>query len=495
MDNALDTGLTPPKLSLGLKPIVLALAMPFGMTVGSAASAANFTVTNLNDAGLGSLRQAIADANAAPGADTITFAAGLSGSITLTTGQLTVTDSVTIQGPGSNVLTVSGNNASRVLELYSGLALLDITISGLTIAHGFASTGAGIANFDEILTLDDVTLADNHATSDGGALWLDGFSMVVTVRNSVITGNTAGQDGGGVYVEDTGGPMLFQNTVISNNQAGRHGGGIYFYDPDQSITIDSSTISGNVAGQRGGGIYLYGTDGGSFTIRNSTISGNQAQRGGGIYLYDPRHPVAIENSTISGNTATLGNGGGLNVNSHNGLRLTHVTVAGNTASGQGGGFFHDGGTTTLVNALFAGNSAASPADGHDIFNNATLNAQNSLIQNAPAGTINGTNTANLLAVAPLLGPLANNGGPTLTQALLVGSPAINAGTGSGVLTTDQRGTGFARTSGAAPDIGAFERQAAPAAHQVPTLSQWVLGLLAGLLAWGARTRGRLRRQP
>jgi parallel beta-helix repeat protein len=266
-----------PQLSLGLKPIVLALAMSFGMTVGSAASAANFTVTNLNDAGLGSLRQAIADANAAPGADTITFAAGLSGSITLTTGQLTVTDSVTIQGPGSSVLTVSGNNASRVLELYSGLALLDITISGLTIAHGFASIGAGIANVDEILTLDDVTLADNHATSDGGALWLDGFSMVVTVRNSVITGNTAGQDGGGVYVEDTGGPMLFQNTVFSNNQAGRHGGGIYFYDPDQSVTIDSSTISGNVAGQQGGGIFVYDTNGGPFTVRNSTISGNQAQ--------------------------------------------------------------------------------------------------------------------------------------------------------------------------------------------------------------------------
>lgn len=481
--------------AIRLKPVVIALAMTFGMTVGEAARAANYTVVNLNDAGAGSLRQAILDANTNPGADTITFGAGVTGTITLTTGELAITDSVTLQGPGPNVLAISGNDASRVLNLYSGAALLDVTISGLTISHGAASTGAGIVDYDENLTLDNVVLRDNKSTSDGGGLWADGFNMTLTIRNSVITGNTSGQDGGGIYVEDTGGTLLIQNSTISNNQAARHGGGIYFYDPDHDITIEGSTISGNVAGQRGGGIYLYNIDGSTntFTIRNSSITGNRAQSGGGIYLDQTDYPVIIENTTISGNTATA-DGGGLNArnSSSGGLSLVNVTLADNTAGGKGGGFIHQQGTSALTNVLVAGNRAASLADGNDIYNSpgAVLNVQNSLVQDAPAGTINGTNVGNLLSVAPLLGPLQNNGGLTQTHALLSGSPAIDAGA-SVALTTDQRGAGFPRTVGASPDIGAFEQQPPPPvqpAQPVPTLSHWALALLAGMLGFAARRR-------
>ena len=606
MDSALDTASAAPAvapLSVSLRPLVLALAMSFGMTVGSAARAANFTVTNLNDAGAGSLRQAIADANSVPGPDTITFASGLGGTITLTSGELEVSDALTLQGPGSALLTVSGNNASRVLNLYNNSSVVDITISGLTIANGNAANGGGIRNLDERLTLDDVTLRDNHSTNDGGGLWADGFNMVLTVRNSLITGNTASQDGGGVYVEDTGGTLLIQNSTISGNQAGKHGGGIYLYDPDHDVTIENSTISSNVAGQKGGGIYFYSADNGTFTIRNSTIAGNQAQDGGGAYLFKVDQPTFIENSTISGNVAVAG--GGLRIQQSLGIQLTHVTIADNTASAQGGGLLLDNGSATLTNTLVAGNSTSSAASGNDILRppSASFNAQNSLIQDAPAGTINGSNTGNILGAAPLLGPLQNNGGPTRTHALLAGSPAIDAGASGGALATDQRGAGFLRSVGAAPDIGAFEWQAsvsitgastvpvgqaasftivlsepspspvtvtvtptgsgsspaipgvdfdatpvtvtippgstsvtfsiptfagvppgvgrsltatitsaigsvissggsaaasvtlgaALATHQIPTLSQWTLGLLAGLLALAARLRGRPRR--
>src|SRR4029077_11648766 len=118
-----------------------------------------FTVLNLNDSGPGSLCAAITAANATPGADTIVFAKGLHGTITLTSGELLITDSVTINGPGANKLSVSGNNASRVFELAAGQ---DVTISGSTITHGFAlDQGGGFLNDGSNLTLSADVLSGN----------------------------------------------------------------------------------------------------------------------------------------------------------------------------------------------------------------------------------------------------------------------------------------------------------------------------------------------
>ena len=108
-------------------------------------------------------------------------------------------------------------------------------------------------------------------------------------------------------------------------------------------------------------------------------------------------------------------------------------------------------------------------------------------------SITGTNVANITGANPLLGPLANNGGPTLTHALLAGSPAINAGINPLALAFDQRGTGFARSSGVT-DIGAFEVQGAPPPPPatnvpVPTLSQWSLALLSAMMAAWAMLTG------
>jgi parallel beta-helix repeat protein len=432
------------------------------LTLGAAAlaavpsaQAATFTVTNLNDNGAGSLRQAILDANGAAGADVVDFQAGLTGTITLTTGQLSIDDSVDIQGPGAAVLTVSGNNASRVFYLYNGSATIDVTISGLTITGGSDTIGAGVVDFDENLTLDSVVITGNTASGDGGGLWADGFSMTLTIQDSTISGNTAGSDGGGIYVEDTGGPLTIQNTVITGNDAADDGGGIYFYDPDTSLTIVDSTISGNTAGDLGGGIYLYDTDGGSHLINRSTISGNSAAAGGGLFLYGPDNPFAIENSTISGNQATAGDGGGIFLYSFYGsFDIRHTTIAGNSATGSGGGMFTQTGPVGFTNSIAGDNTAGTDNDLATAVDG-SFDAAYSLVEDPGKANIT-DNGGNIFNQDAQLGALANNGGPTQTQKPASSSLVVNAGDPAFVPppSTDQRG--LARVVNGRIDMGAVE---------------------------------------
>lgn len=431
-----------------------ALTLGAALAAVPAAQAATFTVSNLDDAGPGSLRQAILDANGAAGADVIEFQAGLTGTIVLTSGQLAITDSVDIQGPGAASLAVSGNDASRVFYLYNGSALLDVTISGLTVTEGSANIGAGIANFDENLTLDGVTVADNVASGDGGGLWADGFSMTLTIRDSVFSGNSAGNAGGAIYIEDTGGPLLIQNTRITGNDAAQAGGGIYFYDPDGDVTIEDSTISGNTAGTLGGGIYFYSFDEGTATIRRTTISGNSAASGGGIFFYDADQPFILENSTISGNSATAGYGGGIYLyNLYDGaVVIRSSTIAGNTATGTGGGIFALNGGLDLENTIVGDNTA--PAD-PDLGGAAGFGLFYSLVENPGSVNVNDLVGA-ILNQDPQLGPLQNNGGPTETHLPAVSSPVFNAGDPAFAPppATDQRG--LPRVANGRLDIGSVE---------------------------------------
>src|SRR5437773_9054746 len=197
------------------------------------------TVTNTNDSGLGSMRQALAVAN---DGDTID-ATGISGVINLTTGELLVGTSVTINGPGADVLAVDGNAAGRVFFITLGET---VTISGFTIRNGHAgNAGGGIDN------------------EDGSTL---------TVTNCTVSGNTAGL-GGGIF---NGGPLTIGSITVSGNSAA-NGGGIY-NSGGGTATITNSTFSGNTAGS-GGGIFNIGT----FTITNSTLSNNSASLGGGVF--------------------------------------------------------------------------------------------------------------------------------------------------------------------------------------------------------------------
>lgn len=432
-----------------------ALTLGVALAAGPPAQAATFNVSNLDDAGPGSLRQAIENANAAAGADAVVFQAGLSGTIALSSGQLEITDSVDIQGPGAAALSISAGNASRVFYLYNASALLDVTISGLTVTGGSAGVGAGIADFGENLVLEGVTITGNAAAGDGGGLWANGSAMSLTLRDSNVTGNTAGSDGGGIYIEDLGGPLLIQNTVISGNDAGGEGGGIYLYGPDGDTTIEGSTISGNTAGGLGGGIYLYDTDGGTHTLRGTTVSGNSATRGGGLFLYGPDHPVVIENSTISGNQATAGNGGGVYLYSlYGSFTIRHSTVAGNSATGTGGGLFTRTGPLAVEHTIVGNNTAAANPDLGTAADGSFALAF-SLVETP--GTANlGDNGGNVFNQDPQLGPLQDNGGPARTHLPAATSPAVNAGNPAFAPppSTDQRG--FPRVAGGRIDIGAVE---------------------------------------
>ncbi len=493
---------------------VAAALLGSNLVPAQVAQAATFQVTNLNDSGAGSLRQAIADANGAAGPDVITFQSGLTGTITLTTGQLLITDSVDVQGPGAAVISVSGNNTSRVFYLYNSTANIAISMSGLTITGGNANDGGGIKNKDEDLTLNRVTLSGNTSTDDGGGLWADGFYMDLTIIDSIISGNTSSSEGGGIYIDDTGGPLLIQDTDISGNIAGGNGGGIYFYDPDQDVTIERSTISGNTAAGNGGGLELYDTDGGgvftirdsiisnntapgdgggiflyepdytvvierstisgntadnggginigdlssgvgnAFIIRESTISNNSAASGGGIYFYDVGVPTLIENSTISGNQSS-GDGGGLYFEATTGeVKISHTTIVNNSASGAGGGIEEDSSDIVVEHSIIADNIAGSNAD----FNFTQSIVTFSLIEDTGAGInrafTDGNN--NIINEDPQLGPLQNNGGPTETHLPALTSPAVNSGNPAivGAPSTDQRG--FTRIRGSKIDMGAVE---------------------------------------
>ena len=241
-----------------------------------------------------------------------------------------------------------------------------------------------------------------------------------------------------------------------------------------TVTLNSLKIT-NGSALNGGGIF--NSSGATLTITNSTLSGNSAQSGSGIYNLGL---LTVTNSTLSGNAAVT-NGGGI-YNDSNTLTVTNSTFSGNSAAGSGGGIYNNGGTLAITNSTFSGNSAVTSGGG--IYNNGgALNYANTIIANstfggdcAGTGTI-GTNINNLVedvtsncgaainGVYPNLGPLADNGGPTQTFALLANSPAIDAGddatcAAAPVSNLDQRGTARPTipngSGGAHCDIGAYE---------------------------------------
>jgi hypothetical protein len=424
------------------------------------AEAATFTVTTTDDDGAGSLRQAVLDANAAGGADTIDFA--VNGTITLSTGQLEVTGPVSIEGPGADTLAISGNDSSRIFNIVAP-GVTPVTISGLTLRDGRDARGGAVhVASGSILTLADSVVRDNEATSDGGGIFSD---STLFLRDTLITGNTAGGRGGGIYQEDSFyGAGEITDSQITANQANSHGGGIYFYDPDGGVLIERTTISGNSSGGRGGAIGLYTVDGGMLTIRDTTISANAAtDRGGGLFFRRNR-PTTIENTTIAANTAS--SGGAIDWSSTSGASVVRdSTITANSASaGTGGISAGPGGAPTIEGSIVAGNTGS----GADLAG--TFNADFSLLGATTGATVNVvTPGSTLVGVDPQLGPLQDNGGPTPTMAPALSSPVVDAGRVFG-LSTDQRGLPrpvLQPTRPDAPgsdgsDMGAVELAAVPA---------------------------------
>jgi CSLREA domain-containing protein len=477
--------------------LLIAILMLFG-SLAQESRAASFTVNSTLDipdfdAGDGvcqtinarqcTLRAAISEANALAGDDVIFLPAG----VYITTrstfgddanvgGDFDITSNITINGAGAGSTFIQAASSAdvaseRVLHFVAGTS----TVNGVTIRYGriiVSESGGGIYNRGT-LTLTNSTISGNSNFTLGGGIYNIG---TLTLTDTTISGNSA-RDGGGIN-NYTGGMLTLTNTVISNNTA-TVGGGIY---NSGTMMLTSSTVSGNSASSFGGGIIS--PSGGEITnvITNSTISNNSAEgAGGGV---SSGATLTLTNSTVSGNSVSAAFGFGGGIYSGATLTLTNSTVSGNSAASlRGGGIsITSSGTANLNNTIIA-NSIL----GGDCFreNEGTINAQYSLIEEG-LFCVNGININNLTG-DPLLGPLQNNGGPTLTHALLPGSPAIDKGNSFG-LTTDQRGltrpvddSTISNASDGA-DIGAFEVQAL-----VPTAAYVFVG--GRVLADGAGVYG------
>lgn len=446
--------------------------------VQAAAPFATITVTNTNDSGAGSLRQAIADAAAG---DTINFnLANCPCTITLTSGELIIDKSLTIQGLGADQLSVSGNNNSRVFNVFGD----DVTIDGLSVVQGNGvgglnqRGGAIVHQLNGTLTVSHCVLSNNLMSfyspgSFGGGIHNEGGTVNIVATN--ITNNRSVW-GSGVY--QNGGTMNITDSIISGNSSrGGVGGGVY---NTATLTTSRSSISGNVGYDEGGGIYNEGV----LRLTQTTVSlnklelGNVTGAGGGIYNASTANALIL-NSTISSNNVPARNVLGGGVFTQGSLTLVNSTITANRGSSAGGLRCFSGSTCVAANTIIAGNFFANGQSPFDV-NGTVHSLGNNLFGTGSALQLTGDLTTNLLNLNARLGPLADNGGPTLTHALLPDSPAINAGNSALAvdennqsLTTDQRGMGYARLIGNTVDIGAVEHNVAP------TIAASTVSLAAG----------------
>jgi hypothetical protein len=365
--------------------------------------------------------------------------------------------------------TISGNSAANGGGIYNEgtVTISASTISGNSVQDraGYA-TGGGIYNTGTA-TINTSTISGNNSdfTRTGGGILNEGTLKVDT---STISGNSGGISiAAGMVTIDActfstniyGGDILNGGTGTVTVNASTFSSGIW-NGGTGTVTVNASTFSG--AGI-GAGIGNYGTmrvyastfSGagivndftGTMTINTSTISGNSASSGGGIVNFGT---VTIDASTISGNSADYG-GGIYNTGT---VTIDASTISGNRAS-DGGGIYNLFGTVTLATSIVAGNSAPAgqAQDGQGGFNSLGHN----LIGDTEGSS--GWVATDLLNVDPRLGPLQDNGGPTMTMALLPGSPAIDAGNNALIppgVRYDQRGPGFNRIVNGTVDIGAYE---------------------------------------
>ncbi|MEW4488342.1 right-handed parallel beta-helix repeat-containing protein [Thalassoglobus sp. JC818] len=473
------------------------------VTNGDTSSIANLIASDGGD-GI-SLREAIDAANNTAGADSITFDASLSG-MTIGLGPsgqgttLLISDSldidasglaspVTIDGEGDITpftINSSGNGAIVVLEsltITDGYASVGSNGGNIHVAdstdtlylrnsnvnEGLATYGGGLNNVGGTVYITDSVISNNDGGYHGAGIYNSG---TLTVQNSTFSGNVSVSSGGAIF--NTGNLTVTDSVLDSNTVTGdEYGGGIY-NGSGGTVVITNSTVSNNVVGDEGGGIYNVG----SMQILNSTISGNVGELvdgdagGGGIYN---RGTLDITNTTISGNQA--GGGGGGIYNSTGNLTITNSTIFGNSAShsgnfeGGGGGIRNSFGQVSIYNSIVIGNDEMAADNREDISGSVDSSGFN-IFGDLTGSTINvvgaGTDITGVNAIDVIEQTLADNGGPTLTHALVEGSLAINAGNngdatdaGNNPLTTDQRGMGFDRILGSAVDIGAVESGVIP----------------------------------
>ena len=436
-------------------------------------------------------------------------------------GGYTTTNWIT-SDPDTNPTILDAQGGGRVVYIPSGYT---VTLTSLTLTGGDSSQGGvvdyggGLYNTGSTVTISNSQILTNTAGSRGGGIYNTSGSSVLTLTNSLLRGNSSGgfgggglhnrssgsatvdnstiisntaTTGGGIYNSSSNGLTVMNSSIISNTATGSAGGGgLYQEDSTSWMTVISSTIRGNqatgspgtgggivnVLGQldminsnvanneakKGGGLYNQGFPAVA-TLVNSTFSNNRANGVGGGIHNQSGASVKATNSTFSGNEALVTNGGALNnifqAGTNSTMILTNTTIVSNTATGNGGGV-NNTGDITLTNSLIAYSSGS----GGDCYNNGGTVGDNgyNLIEDSgnACGLTDGSNN-NIVGSDPLLGPLADNGGPTWTHALQFDSPALDripyAINGCGTtIDTDQRS--IFRPQMSRCDIGAYESEA------------------------------------
>ena len=378
---------------------------------------------------------------------------------------------------GNEVLD-GGGGGLYVNELYSSL-----TITNSTIDDNRAYDGGGIY-LDEIDGDASVTISGSSISGDttfgdegeGGGIYINELYAPLEIRDSTINDNTA-YDGGGLYIEETDeyGTTTIDSTTISGNTASGGGGGIWADELYGGLTLTDSTIADNSAAYYGGGLYFGGEGSDApVVVERTTISGNHADGGGGgVSFWDEgTQTLLFVNSTISGNSAgedgggiaTTGGAGDLVgspslENLPEGPVFVFTTVTGNTAAGDGGGIYLYGGEGSTPNAYLLNSVVANSVSSADLAGSGTFDVSYSLIEDPGTASINdigGEGASSIFGEDPELGPLADNGGETLTHAPLLTSPVVDAGDPGFVAppSTDQRLV--ARRQGLRVDMGSVE---------------------------------------
>jgi hypothetical protein len=413
------------------------------------------TGTEMDPYQIATLRSAVEQSNANPGADSIIFDASLAGdAIVLGGSEIEITEALVIDArPLAAGITVDADQASRIFNITASTG--DFALGGLTLTGGRTTAGSLAGRGGAIrsltngnLTLDRSTVSGSSTIGQiagGGGIFAIGS---VTLTQSTVGGNsTSGSDamGGGIF--SRGAVTLTQSTVSGNYTVGdfASGGGI---DARYSATLDQSTVSGNSTagdGANGGGIHARNVTITQSTVSNNSTTGIQAD-GGGIYSFGS---VTLTQSTVTDNRAvdasSIG-GGVLQVTTEAPLpfAIRGSIVAGNTAGVGGADLVKGIGSTLTINYSLIGMGITPNSGGN-----------------------------NVVTDDPLLGPLADNGGPTFTHALLPGSPTLDAGDPTevagenGVPEFDQRGNPYGRVrdgdvqESVVIDIGAYEAQGVP----------------------------------
>ncbi|MBW2380309.1 MAG: hypothetical protein JRG70_12295, partial [Deltaproteobacteria bacterium] len=366
----------------------------------------------------------------------------------------------------------AGNGAGGI-DNWPAEAIMTLTRT-IVAENNAAQNGGGIVN-NGIATLNEATIADNAAVGEAGGVKNNGTGQF-TMINGTVSDNAADAGGG---IENAGVLSLIQSTIWGNS-AGLDGGGLRNTETGM-LLVTGSSVSGNSAGTWGGGIRNTGVT----QVAETTVSNNGSAGGPAGISNGPAGIMTIDGSTVHGN-ATPGNTGGIG-NFQGTITVTNTTVSGNESAGTRGGITNgQSGSMTLVNTTVSGNIAADGATG--VWNFASLSVRNTIIDGGcgaapltlPIDSLGGniesegntcglgqpTDQVSVPAPLLLLGPLSDNGGPTMTHALLPGSVAIDrvpepdcVDADGFPLLTDQRGV--PRPQGPACDSGAFELGGVP----------------------------------